>query len=248
MVMAPDNRLFVAGGFTTIGGNANTYLTPLDPTSGAVLPWANRPPVPTFGAALGPAQLFVATAGVGNNAVIAYDLSTGTQQWSRAADGDVNDVEYMNGIVYAGGHFDTMAGVTHRRLAAFDAPTGALRNDWTPTALDSGPQGVVAMLATSNRLYIGGDFETVSGLTRLLFAMFSQAAGPNNPPVIDSVVIDQASPPHRGHADGDRYGPRRRCEPADVRIPVVSQRDGHPGRHGCDAEPGEPRTTGTKAT
>ena len=244
MVMTPDNRLIVVGGFTTIGGNPSAYLAPLDPTTGTILPWASRPATPAFGVALGPSQLFVAMAGVGNNAAIAYNLATGAQQWSMAADGDVNDVTYLNGIVYAGGHFDVMAGQTRRRLAAFNATSGTLRTDWAPAALDSGPVGVGTMLAAGNRLYIGGDFETVAGVTRLLFASFSGPPAANTPPVVDSVTIDQASPRTADTLSVTVTSHDADGEPGHLHVPVVPQRHRHLGCHGRDAQPGDRQQRG----
>ena len=61
---------------------------------------------------------------------------------SRQGDGDVIDVEYMDGIVYAGGHFDNMVGTAarparrlRRRRPARCAPTG--RRPSTPSSRSS---------------------------------------------------------------------------------------------------------------
>ena len=109
-----------------------------------------------------------------------------------AGDGDVVAVQYLNGVVYAGGHFDNMAGSPRGRLAAFNPGTGALRADWTPTVNTT--IAIVTMSSGGNRLYIGGAFTQVTGVGQQRFASFSGAPAPNNPPVVDSVVIDQASP------------------------------------------------------
>ncbi|MEO8424403.1 MAG: LamG-like jellyroll fold domain-containing protein, partial [Actinomycetota bacterium] len=193
MVMTPDNRLVVVGDFTTISGAASSFLAPLDPTTGALLPWANRPSDATQGVAIGPNRLFAGVGtGAAGNQVVAFDLATGTQQWLRQGDGDVVDVAYMNGTVYAGGHFDNMAGAPRGRLAAFDAVSGTMRADWTPTVNTT--VAIVTMLAAGNKLYIGGAFTLVSGVGQQRYASFSGAPAANTPPVVDSVVINQASP------------------------------------------------------
>ncbi|MGH2594990.1 MAG: metallophosphoesterase, partial [Actinomycetota bacterium] len=193
MVRSADGRIFVVGTFTTMNGSASNYLAPLDPSSGALLPWAGHPGEASEGLAVSPTQLFV---GVGNgaagNQVVAFDLTTGAQQWIKTGDGDVVAVQYLDGVLYAGGHFDNMAGSPRGRLAAFDPGTGALRADWTPTVNTT--VAIVTMATGTNRLYIGGAFTLVSGVGQQRFAQFSGAPAPNTPPVVDSVAIDQTSP------------------------------------------------------
>ena len=124
--------------------------------------------------------------------MVAFDINTGAQLWLAQGDGDVTDVAYMGGVVYAGGHFDNMSGQPRGRLAAFNPITGALRADWTPTVNTS--IAVVAMIAAGNKLYVGGGFTIVTGVNQQRYAVFSGAPPANTPPVVDSVVIDQSSP------------------------------------------------------
>jgi len=52
-------------------------------------------------------------------------------------------------------------GQTRTRLAAFDLDTGALDGSWKPTADDQ----VQALVAQSGRIYIGGKFHKINGVS-----------------------------------------------------------------------------------
>ena len=103
----------------------------------------------------------------------------------------MTSVAFNDGIVYAGGHFDTIAGQARGRLAAFSASNGALRNDWTPTVVD--PFQVNTMLMSGSHLYVGGNFIQVSGQNQRGFADFLDNSS-NAAPVVDTVSINQSSP------------------------------------------------------
>ena len=100
-------------------------------------------------------------------------------------------VAFSDGVVYAGGHFATMAGQARSRLAALNANNGALRADWTPTVVD--PFQVNTMLMSGSHLYVGGGFIQVSGQNQRDFADFIDNSS-NTAPVVDTVSINQSSP------------------------------------------------------
>jgi hypothetical protein len=84
------------------------------------------------------------------------------------------------GTVYVGGDFTRMGSASRRRLAAFDATTGAL-TAWNPgvagrvrSTID--PQ-VTALVLDRGRLYVGGLFTDVGGRDRLGLAAFDIATG-----------------------------------------------------------------------
>ncbi len=193
MLVTPDGRVIVVGDFTTVGGSPSNFIASLDATTGALLPWSGHPGDATQGIAQGPGRVFVGVGtGAGGNQVVAFDITSGAQQWLAQGDGDVTDVAYMDGVLYAGGHFDTIAGQPRARLAAFNPSSGALRADWTPSVNTT--IAVVAMIAGGSKLYVGGGFTVVSGVNQQRYAVFSGAPAANIPPVVDSVVIDQTSP------------------------------------------------------
>jgi hypothetical protein len=111
--------------------------------------------------------------------------STGALRWLQYADGDVQAVTYLNGVVYYGGHFDNVCstanqqtngacigGKTSRvKLAAAAASNGALMS-WNPTA--NGVHGVEAMASQPSltKLVAGGEFTTIGGTWWPRFVQF----------------------------------------------------------------------------
>ncbi len=82
----------------------------------------------------------------------------------------------QNGVVYAGGHFETYcgntfgdetcppgAGTPRNKLFALDATTGGLFS-WRPTP--NSVLGVFAITGTGSRVLVGGDFTKVHGVAQ----------------------------------------------------------------------------------
>ena len=231
MLVTPDGRIIVVGDFTTIGGAPSNFLAALDATTGALLPWSGHPSDASQGITQGPGRVFVGVGtGAAGNQVVAFDINTGAQLWLAQGDGDVTDVAYMGGVVYAGGHFDNMSGQPRGRLAAFNPSTGALRADWTPTVNTS--IAVVAMIAAGNKLYVGGGFTIVTGVNQQRYAVFSGAPPANTPPVVDSVVIDQSSPRTNATLSATVAAHDADGDPLTLGYQWTTERDRHRRRHG----------------
>jgi hypothetical protein len=110
--------------------------------------------------------------GGSGGAAASYDASTGATGWIIHArgDGDVQAIAYLDGKVYLGGHFVGFSAQDRRHFAAVDAATGLL-DAWNPRGSGAG-LGVWALEAdpVSARVYAGGDFTSVSGVTHRRFA------------------------------------------------------------------------------
>jgi hypothetical protein len=126
-------------------------------------------------------RVVVGRGGVAGGSVEAYQPN-GVQTWHHGANGDVQAVGYANGQVIAGGHFSNIGGGgpteppegTHiPRLVAYNPMGGALDTSWQPWP-DSA-KGVWALLGTSDKLLVGGDFTTMNhgGTDASRFAQFS---------------------------------------------------------------------------
>ncbi len=171
LVMAPaGNRLYAGGTFTAIGGVTRSFISAVNPSTGAATG-------PTLAALEGRAisldvspdgaSLF---AGLGDaaNRVIAWNTSTGARRWRQVTDGDVQAVRYQGGNVYFGFH-EGFGADRSVRLMAVDAGTGALEA-FRPTV--NSFYGVWAIDASATALVAGGEFTTVTGVPTQGVAVF----------------------------------------------------------------------------
>ncbi len=129
--------------------------------------------------------LAVATTSEPASAVIAGNVMSGTASPMWQTNGTVETVLISDGVIYAGGTFSKVRppgttasssqNVTRNNLAAFDAATGALITGFNPNvngkvkALDASPDG--------SRIYVGGSFRSVGGVTRNRIAAVSASTG-----------------------------------------------------------------------
>ncbi|HKF90153.1 MAG TPA: DNRLRE domain-containing protein [Acidimicrobiia bacterium] len=99
-----------------------------------------------------------------------------------AVGAEVKALAVAGSKVYAGGQFEYVGGSTgpkRARLAAFDATTGVLDPIWTPAA----DHAVYALAVSADRarIFAGGAFDVVSGLSRLNLAKLSASDGAVDP-------------------------------------------------------------------
>jgi hypothetical protein len=173
------SKVLVGGLFTSISGSAGATqrkVASLNPTTGALLPWASHPNFEVFKLEVSDTQLFAAAGGSGGHSV-AWNLSTGAQQWTGFGDGDAVAVELQNGILYTGGHMTTWNGVATGHVFAVNPATGALlltagKPSWT-IKINSN-LGIFAMDSFQGHLSIGGDFTKVNNLAQQHYARFDE--------------------------------------------------------------------------
>ncbi len=75
--------------------------------------------------------------------------------------------------LYVGGDFTTVNGISHRRIAAFNAQTGALIAAFNPPM----NYHVNALVATNTTVYAGGEFQDVGSQVRRGLAAFNASNG-----------------------------------------------------------------------
>ena len=172
---APDGKsIFVGGDFRSINGDtAQKTLARLSPATGAPMAWRSHPGYPIHSLAFATTTLFAGGDGSGGH-IGAYNINNGARLWTVQTDGGVQAVTIMNGVLYAGGHYDNVcAGVftgpttgfhcpttqaVRHKLLAIDAVTGAL-DPWNPGA--NSPLGIFALDNAAGTLMVGGDFTKI---------------------------------------------------------------------------------------
>ncbi len=161
---SPDGDVvYVGGDFATVDGVPRANLAALEAATGNL--------IFSFGGVTGRKvydlttdqdRLYAAMGGAGGR-FSAMDLDTGTEDYSLSADGDVQAVTLVGDHAYVGGHFDEIDGQLRTRLFAVDRVSGALSNEWTPSA--DGELSIFAMSHFSGAIWLGGDFHLVRSRT-----------------------------------------------------------------------------------
>ena len=165
-----DGDVFVGGDFATISGVSTGHVARIRP-DGSVVTWADSVVEPVFALTVDGGRVYSAAGGSGGQ-VYAHNALTGARAWRRHGDGDVQSIDYVpsENSVVAGGHFEHWAGVDRRWAVELRASDGTMTG-WGPT-LNRGPW---AVHATATRLYLGGRFTRISGVTARRFAQWSLA-------------------------------------------------------------------------
>jgi DNA-binding beta-propeller fold protein YncE len=171
LVTPSDGRLYAGGDFEIIGGIDRDHVAALDAATGTIVssfaPWGPRHR--TFQLAADASRVYAAMGGPGGGRLRAYSIpADGDLVWEAMADGDVQAVAVAGGLVYIGGHFDTLLGAPRGSSGAADATTGAL-DDWNPRANGS----LWSLSADTTRVYAGGDFTKVGVSARQGVAAFA---------------------------------------------------------------------------
>jgi len=184
-----SNHVVIGGAFNTLNGVSSNAIGAVDPTTGASATWNWHGPnrIGTFR----PFDV-VSIANFGNNIYAAgtgnggsfmkFTPSTGDLVWIEGVTGNVENVVVVDGIAYAGGHFEAYCGaipgnnfctqVARRgHLMAVDDVTGALL-PWHPSANSN--LGVFAIAAGPQSVVVGGDFTRLGGVAQQMFGVFKE--------------------------------------------------------------------------
>ncbi len=159
------STLYVAGAFTTVGGQQRTSVAAVNAASGAVLSWAIQVDGAIRALAMNDGILcmggsFTKVGGQPRHHLAAVDGATAQlSPWNPDADGDVLCLSAADEILYAGGAFLHVSGIARYHIAAISLANGSL-TPWNATA-----DGTVRAIAVSGgKVYAGGDFVTIGGI------------------------------------------------------------------------------------
>jgi len=176
LALSPDgSTLYVGGQFSTVNGVTYNNLVAINTSNGTASttfnPNMNNPVVAlalsSDGSTLYAGGNFTTVGGVAYNFLAAVNASNGVA--STTFNPNMNNsvsalVLSSNGsMLYAGGSFSTVAGVTYNYLAAINASNGAASTTFNPNV--GSPINALALSPDNSTLYIGGNFSTVGGVT-----------------------------------------------------------------------------------
>ena len=174
--------VFVSGLFATISGKSRLYIAALDADTGEALEWnANSngiaTPLAVRGNAIYVGGGFSEIGGRPRNNIAALDLQTGgALLWNPNSNGGVWSGIIRGDRLIVGGSFSGIGGENRSMLAALDLRTGKA-TEWNPDV--RGPSGsyVSAMVEHQGRLFVGGFFTTIGGVSRNNLAALDPETG-----------------------------------------------------------------------
>jgi hypothetical protein len=174
-ILTVGNMIYIAGDFTSVDGEPRNRFAAIDATSGALTNWSPSANRRVQALALSPDGTriyaggnFSSINGISRSRLVALDPVTGAVDttWNPTTDGTgtVYAISVVGNRVYLGGSFTSVNGQSRSRLAMVDSATGALDSRWVPRASDRVRAVVPSQDGT--RIYVGGSFGSISGLSR----------------------------------------------------------------------------------
>lgn len=175
---SPDgSTLYIGGAFTSIGGQTRNRIAAISTSTGVVTSFdpnilPNGSSVRSLaispdGSKLYMSGSFSTVGGVARARLAAVNTADGTV--ISAFDPNANNLSYAlvlssdGSTLYAGGAFTTVGGTARNRLAAINTSNGTLVSSFNPNA--GGSVQSLALSSDGSRLYAGGDFTTIGGVT-----------------------------------------------------------------------------------
>ena len=181
--------VYVGGDFYNIGGQARNYLAALSTggTGAADASWDPSPDSWVYALAVDGGVVYVggffsSIGGQARNFIAAVNVSgTGAATaWNPDANNLVTALAVYNGLVYAGGDFTQIGGLPRNYLAALSPTTGLADAQWNPNPNRPGTVStdtILALATSGGKVYAGGGFSSLGGVTRNGLAALTTATG-----------------------------------------------------------------------
>jgi hypothetical protein len=171
-VSADGNTLYFGGDFDAINGSPRRNSAAVSTGIATLRTW--RPsltsvPVASLDVSASGRTVFIGGRGNGGFVHAYGPTAGGSPVWAVASDGDVEAVRVSSSLVYVGGHFNAIGGVSRGHLAALRAAGGGVQ-PWNPDA--NGVFGVYGIALHASNVGVGGEFTVVSGEAHQGFAQF----------------------------------------------------------------------------
>ncbi len=185
------NTIYIGGSFTTLRSPDGSQtvqrnrLAAFDAATGTLLSWnpgANKPVralhQSSDGTGIFVGGSFTNIAGNSRRGIAEIDILTGTLigGFNAKVDGDVYAIERSGTKVFFGGDFSALDGQAHTRVAAVDEATGAAVTGWNGSA-DAPVKSLLASEDGTSRLFVGGEFRTLSGQSRYFIGALNTSDG-----------------------------------------------------------------------
>lgn len=186
------NTVFVGGDFTSIGGVARNGIAALDATTGTVNSWyptggvGGINPIVTSllvnGTTLYVGGAFTTIGGSARNGIAAVDIISGSILSWYPTGGTGSNSTFVRcmclkgNILYIGGTFTSMGGLSRLRIAALDITTASV-SSWYPSG---GVNGIVRILNLSpdqTKIFVGGSHTTIGGQSRSRISALDATSG-----------------------------------------------------------------------
>lgn len=177
------STIYVAGGFSSIGGQARTLVAGFDATTGTILDWnPSVTGIQVTALAISGSTLYLGgniftVGGQSRSLVGAVDATTGSVlPWNPNGAGPfpsgISALAVSGSTVYVCGRFTSIGFQNRSNLAALDAVSGAATT-WNPS-----PNSTVETLKIQGTtLYVGGSFTSIAGQARGRLASFDLSTG-----------------------------------------------------------------------
>jgi hypothetical protein len=208
IALAGDGTVLLGGSFLTIGGVARHGAARVDDLVGLPMAWDPDLSDPANAVVpLGSGDVFVGGEFVAARGVLRHDVAvldaTGVPTTFNAAlEGDSRGVHALalspdGQTLWAGGDFASVGGTASRGLAALDATTGALRPTAAAVAGGVAEVHALALPPDGSRLFVAGDFTTLSGAARPRLGAVATATGaatafaPNPDQEVDALTLSR---------------------------------------------------------
>jgi trimeric autotransporter adhesin len=182
----PGASLYVAGSFTSAAAQPRAGLAEVNASSGTLYPTFQSNvngvvySLAVSGSRVYAGGTFSRIRGVSRRNLAAVNRRTGAvyTRFRPNPNEEVDALAARGSSVWAGGSFTSIGGQRRQALALLNGSSGAAAGRFRSDALVSGGTGSVsALLATSRRTYVGGQFNSIAGRRHVGLAAVSPTTG-----------------------------------------------------------------------